>query len=323
VLRYIVRRFLFLILVLFAVSLITFVIFVKLPAGDPARRAVGKQITPEGIAAARHALGLDLPVWEQYWRFAKGLIPLPGFWLNEQVYYDWSNFVPVKEQILATLPVTIMLACGAAFFWIVVGVPIGIVAAVRRGTLTDKFVMIFALLGISAPDFWLAYLSLYIFWFKLRIMPSSGIPIGMSVWEAALQGRFIMPWLVLASTYAGWYSRMVRGSMLETLGEDYMRTARAKGLSERRVVLKHGLRAALTPVVTMFGLDLAGLLGGAFIVETAFSLPGMGRLAVQAVYTNNFPTVMAVTIFGTFLIAVANLLVDIAYAALDPRVRYT
>lgn len=320
--RYIVRRVLFLVLVLFVVSILTFFIFVKLPASDPARRALGRQITPQGYRAARRAFGLDRPLWVQYWGFAKGLIPWPGLFLNKTVYYDWNNFVPVSEEISLALPITLMLASGTAVVWLVIGLPIGIVSAVKRGTLTDKLAMIFALLGISAPDFWLAYLALFIFWFKLGIAPSSGIPIGMGVWQAAFTGRFVMPWIVLASTFAGWYARMVRGSLLETLGEDYMRTARAKGLSERRVVFKHGLRAALTPVVTMFGLDLADLLGGAFIVETAFNLPGLGRLAVQGVYTSDFPVVMAVTLFGTLLIATANLVVDVVYAALDPRVRY-
>ncbi|HYF10892.1 MAG TPA: ABC transporter permease, partial [Actinomycetota bacterium] len=183
--------------------------------------------------------------------------------------------------------------------------------------------MVFALFGVSAPVFWLAYLFLYVFWFKLSWAPESGIPIGTTVLEAVAQGRFILPWLVLSLTFAAFYARMVRGNLIETMGEDYIRTARAKGLSERRVIYKHGLRAALTPVVTMFGLDLAGLLGGAFITETVFNLPGVGAYAVNAIFTNDFPSVMGVTIFGAFFIALANLLVDVAYAFLDPRVRYT
>ena len=321
-LRYLARRVLFLILVMVVVSVITFLIFVKLPAADPARRAVGHATTDAQVRQARHIFGLDRPIWVQYWRFAQGLVPWPGLFLNEDVYYDWNNYVPVSEEITQALPVTLMLASGTAVVWLLMGIPIGIVSALRRGKLTDKLAMIVALLGISAPDFWLAYLALYIFWFKLGIAPSSGIPIGEGVWQAALEGRFLMPWIVLASTFAGWYARMIRGSLLETLGEDYIRTARSKGLSEKRVVVKHAMRAALTPAVTMFGLDLADLLGGAFIVETAFNLPGIGRLAVQGVFGNNFPVVMAVTIFGAFLIAVANLVVDIGYAALDPRVRY-
>ncbi len=182
--------------------------------------------------------------------------------------------------------------------------------------------MIFALIGVSAPVFWLGYLFLYLFWFQLGWAPSSGIPIGMSVLEAVVTGRFILPWLAVSLTYAAFYARMVRGNLIETMAEDYIRTARAKGLSERRVIYKHGLRAALTPVVTMFGLDLAGLLGGAIIAEAVFNLPGIGQYAVQAIYNSDFPVVMGVTILGAVFIATASLVVDIVYAFLDPRVRY-
>ncbi len=316
--RYLIRRTLFMILVLFVVSLITFIIFVKLPAADPARRAVGRQTTPENVEAARKAFGLDKPVYVQYGRFAKGLVPWPGLFLNEDVYYSYANFVPVKEEIFSRLPVTITLAVGAAITWLLIGIPIGIISAIRRRSISDRGAMVFALIGVSAPVFWLAYLFLYIFWFKLQWAPSSGIPIGDSVLDAVLQGRFILPWLVLAFAFAAFYARMVRGNLIETMGEDYIRTARAKGLSEKRVIYRHGLRAALTPVVTMFGLDLAGLLGGAFITETVFNLPGIGQYAVQAIFNNDFPSVMGVTIFAAFFFALANLLVDVAYAFLDP-----
>ncbi|HEX9124281.1 MAG TPA: ABC transporter permease [Actinomycetota bacterium] len=321
--RYLIRRTLFLILVLFIVSLVTFIIFVKLPSSDPARRAVGKQTTPQQIANARRAFGLDKPVWVQYARFAKGLIPWPGLFLNEDVYFSYSNFVPVKEEVFSRLPVSMTLAFGAAVVWVLIGIPIGIISAVKRGSLADRAVMVFALFGVSAPVFWLAYLFLFVFWFKLHWAPQSGIPIGMSVWQAALTGRFVLPWLALSMTFAAFYARMIRGNLIETMGEDYIRTARAKGLSERRVIYKHGLRSALTPVVTMFGLDLGTLLGGAFITETVFNLPGIGQYAVRAIFNNDFPSVMGVTIFGAFFIALANLLVDVTYAFLDPRVRYT
>jgi peptide/nickel transport system permease protein len=321
--RYLIRRTLFMVLVLFIVSLITFLIFVKLPAADPARRAVGRATSPENVEAARKAFGLDKPIWVQYGRFAKGLIPWPGLFLDEDVYYSYSNFVPVKEELFGRLPVTIALAVGAAGVWMLIGIPIGIISAVRRRSLLDRASMVFALFGVSAPVFWLAYLFLYLFWFKLHWAPGSGLgPIGTTVLEAVAKGRFVLPWLVLSLTFAAFYARMVRGNLIETMGEDYIRTARAKGLSEKRVVYKHGLRAALTPVVTMFGLDLAGLLGGAFITETVFNLPGIGQYAVHAIFNNDFPSVMGVTIFGAFFIALANLLVDVAYAFLDPRVRY-
>jgi peptide/nickel transport system permease protein len=320
--RYLIRRSLFLVLVLFVVSLITFLIFVKLPAADPARRAAGKATTPENIQAAREAFGLDQPVWVQYARFAQGLVPWPGMFLNEDVYFSYSNFVPVKEEIYKRLPVSIALAVGASLLWLAVGIPIGIVSAVRRGGLADRAGMAFALFGVSTPVFWLAYLLLYVFWYKLHWAPSSGIPIGTSVLEAVLQGRFILPWVVVSLTYAAFYARMVRGNLVETMSEDYIRTARAKGLSERRVVYRHGLRGALTPVVTMFGIDIAGVLAGSFITETVFNLPGIGQYAVRSIFINDFPSVMGVTIFGAFFIAIGNLLVDIAYAYVDPRVRF-
>jgi peptide/nickel transport system permease protein len=321
--RYLIRRTLFLVLVLFIVSLLTFLVFVKLPAGDPARRAVGKSTTPEQIATAREAFGLDRPLYVQYARFAQGLVPLPGLFLDEDVYYSYGNFVPVKEEIFRRLPVTIILTAGAAFIWLAMGVPIGIISGIRKGSVWDRAGMVFALIGVSMPVFWLGQILLYIFWFKLGWLPASGLEIGASIWESIASGEFILPWITLAFTSAAFYARMVRGNLIETMSEDYIRTARAKGLAERRVIYKHGLRGALTPVVTMLGLDIGLLLGGAFITETLFGLPGIGQLAVQAIGTNDFPVVMGVTVLGALFIAVANLVVDVVYAFLDPRVRYT
>ncbi len=322
--RYLIRRALFMILVLWIVSLVTFVIFVKLPSGDPAQRAAGTRSTPETIEQARRALGLDKPVWVQYGRFAKGLVPWPGLWLNEQVYFSYSNFVPVKEQIYKRLPVTVTLAIGAAVFWLLLGIPIGIVSAIKRRSTADRLGMLFALFGVSAPIFWLAYLLLFVFWFKLHLLPGSGLGApGTGILDAVVHLRFVLPWAALMLTFAAFYARMVRGNLIETMSEDYIRTARAKGLSENRVIMKHGLRAALTPVVTMFGMDIGYLLGGAVITETVFNLPGIGQYAIRSIFTNDFPAVMGVTIFAAFFIVVANLLVDVAYAFLDPRVRYT
>lgn len=321
--RYLIRRFLFMVLVLFVVSLLTFLIFVKLPAGDPARRAVGRTTTPQQIAAARKAFGLDKPLYVQYGRFAKGLIPWPGLFLDKNVYYSYSNFVPVKEEIFRRLPVTLTLAVGAAVLWLLMGIPIGIVSGIKRGSFWDRVGMLFALIGVSMPVFWLGQLLLYFLWFKLRLAPSSGLEIDANTWQSIAQGRFILPWITLSVTSAAFYARMVRGNLIETMSEDYIRTARAKGLPERRVVFKHGLRGALTPVVTMLGLDVGVLLGGAFITETLFALPGIGQLAVQAIGNSDFPMVMGVTVLGALFIAVANLVVDVVYAFLDPRVRYT
>jgi peptide/nickel transport system permease protein len=183
--------------------------------------------------------------------------------------------------------------------------------------------MIFALVGVSAPIFWLAYLMLFFFWFKLNWLPGIGIPPDESLLASVLKGRFVLPWIALALTFAAFYTRMIRGNLIETMSEDYIRTARAKGLSERKVIYKHGLRAALTPVVTMFGLDLAVLLGGAIITESVFAIPGIGQYTLQSIFGGNFPGVMGVTVLAAFFIVSANLVVDVAYAFLDPRVRYT
>jgi peptide/nickel transport system permease protein len=321
--RYLVRRALFGLLVLFVVSVATFLIFIKLPAGDPIQRVVGRHPSPQLVELVRHRLGLDRSVWIQFWNFAKGLIPWPGLFLNPDVYYSYSNNIAVKTELWQRAPITATLAIGSAVIWVVLGIPVGIVSATKPGSLLDRSAMVAALIGVSAPDFWLGLVFLYVFHFWLGIAPSSGIPFGMSIWEAIFTGRFVLPWLTLASTTAAFYSRMVRGNLMETMGEDYIRTARAKGLGERTVVYRHGLRSALTPVVSMFGLDLAFLLGGAVIVENVFQLPGLGAYAIDALYTAKYPAVMGVTILGALLIVIANLIVDVGYAFLDPRVRYT
>lgn len=321
--RYMIRRTLFMVLVLIVVSLLTFLIFVKLPATDPAIRAAGRHPSPELLAEIRHNFGLDRPVWYQYWNFAKGLIPAPGLFLNEDVYFSWFTRVAVRDEVFSRLPVTAILAGGAAGLWLLMGISIGIVSAVRRGSLFDRAGMLFALIGVSAPIFWLALLLLYVFHFGLHIAPSAGIPPDESLLAAVVKGRFVLPWVSLAFTSAAFYSRMVRGNLMEAMDEDYIRTARSKGLAERRVIYRHGLRSALTPVVTMFGLDVAFLLGGAIITESVFQLPGLGQYAIQALYTADFPAVMGVTVLGALFIVVANLVVDVFYAFLDPRVRYT
>jgi peptide/nickel transport system permease protein len=251
------------------------------------------------------------------------LVPWPGWFLDEDVYYSYSNFIAVKEEIYRRLPVTITLAVGAAIIWLAMGIPIGIVSGVKRGSVYDRAGMLFALIGVSMPVFWLGQLLLYFFWYKLRWAPSSGLEINTTIWQSIAEGKFILPWITLAFTSAAFYARMVRGNLIETMSEDYIRTARAKGLPEKRVIYRHGLRGALTPVVTMLGLDIGILLGGAFITETLFALPGIGQLAVRSIGNNDFPMVMGVTVLGALFIAFANLVVDVAYAFLDPRVRYT
>ena len=183
--------------------------------------------------------------------------------------------------------------------------------------------MLFALFGVSAPVFWLGFMMLFIFWYTLEMFPGPGLGIGETLGEAFFAGKFVLPWITLAMLYSAFYARMVRGNLIETMGEDYIRTARAKGLSERRVIFRHGLRSALTPVVTMFGLDLGYMLGGLLITETVFDLDGIGKYTVDAIGHGDVPAVMGVTVFAAFFIVVANLVVDVLYAVLDPRVRYS
>jgi peptide/nickel transport system permease protein len=322
VLRYIARRLLYSVLVLVIISILTFLIFVKLPAGDPARRAVGRRTDPQQIANAREAFGLDRPLIVQYGRFAKGLIPLPNTFLTEDVYYSFSNYLPVREEIWRRLPVSAILGTGAAVLWLLIGIPLGIASGVRPRSLSARWTMILAIVGVSLPVFWLGQLLLYVVWFKLHLAPSAGLEINASVWGSALNGKFLLPWITVAVGYAAIYARMLRSNMVETTQEDYIRTARAKGLSERRVVYKHALRGALTPIVTMLGVDFATILAGLVITETLFGLPGLGQLAVRSIYSNDFPMVMGVTVVGSMFILAANIVVDIAYAFLDPRVRY-
>jgi peptide/nickel transport system permease protein len=317
---YIVRRLLWVIVILLVVTLITFVIFFLLPTGDPAVRFAGRAPTPETLAEVRRQFGLDKPWYEQYGIFVKNLVTGDEYgWPGLGFSFDTRS--PVRDELFERAPRTIMLAVGAAIIWLIFGVSIGVISAIKRGTLIDRFAMGFALFGVSAPVFWLGLMALYIFWQKLGWLPGTGyVPFDESPkdWFTHL----IMPWIVLALLYAAFYARITRGSLLETMGEDYIRTARAKGLSERTVVFKHGLRASLTPVVTMFGMDVALLIGGAVITETVFNIQGLGNMAITATFQDDLPSVLAVVVVAAAAVAIMNLIVDIVYAWLDPRVRY-
>jgi peptide/nickel transport system permease protein len=294
----------------------------------------GRQPTPEILDQIRINYGLNEPgcggdenpcqysLVTQYWRFARGLIPLPGFFLDEKIYYSWANKQEVKGEIAEAFTYTAVLTAGSVVLWLLLGIPIGIISALRRRTWADRSAMTFALIGVSFPTFWLGYLLIFFFYYKLGWAPSPGVDIGDTAMETAAKGKYILPWITLAVTSAALYARVVRGNMLETLSEDYIRTAKAKGLSPRRVTYKHAFRASITPVVTMLGLDIAGLLAGAVITEQVFAIPGLGRYAIRSLEGQDFPPVMAVTLLAALFIVVANLVVDVIYAWLDPRVRY-
>jgi peptide/nickel transport system permease protein len=319
--RYIVRRLLWVVLVVLIITALTFLIFFVMPPTDPATTFAGKQPTPELIAEIKHQFGLDRPVYVQY-----------GLWLKHLVFgdqYGWPGLgfsyatrTPIRDLLLSRLPITLQLAVGAALVWLCIGIPIGVISAVKRRTLVDRLSMGLALFFVSAPVFWLGLMALWLFWYKLHLSPGTGyVSWGQSF--VSWFGHMIIPWVVLALLYAAFYARMARGNLLDTLSQDYIRTARVKGLSESRVILKHGLRASLTPLVTMFGLDLGGLIGGAVITETVFNLQGVGQWAVESVFKGDLPAILAVTIVTAMAITLMNLLVDIFYAYLDPRVRFT
>jgi peptide/nickel transport system permease protein len=323
---YIVRRLLWAILVVLLVTMLTFLIFYVMPPGDPAIRFAGKAPTEETISAVRERFGLDKPWYEQYGIFLKNLVTGDEYgWPGLGFSYDTR--VPVRDELVDRLPRTLFLAFGAALIWAIVGVTIGVISAIKRGSLLDRMAMGFALFGVSAPVFWLGLVALWLFtdtgggpeW--LQILPGTGyVPFDESPKEWFL--HLILPCLVLSLLYAAFYARMTRGNLIETMGEDYIRTARAKGLSERKVITKHGLRASLTPIVTMFGMDLALLIGGAIITETVFNWQGVGSWVIGATFDSNLPVVVAVVLVGAVAVVVFNLIVDVAYAYLDPRVRY-
>jgi peptide/nickel transport system permease protein len=318
-LAYIIRRLLWVLLLLFVVSALTFVIFYLLPSADPAQLRAGRQPNPELVEQIRHNLGLDKPWYAQYFDYMKQVF------LHFDFGYSFQNTISVKEQVFDRLPATISLALGAAVVWLTIGISVGIISAVRSRSLLDRAAMGTALVAISAPVYWLGLLSLYLFANDIGQFPlfdGAGSYVPFSDNPAQWFSSLLLPWFILAAAFAAFYARLLRSNLIETMGEDYIRTARAKGLSERRVVLRHGLRSAITPIVTAAGLDIGILLGGAILTETVFNIPGIGRLVFDSIQHSDLPMIQGTVLIGTFFIVMANLVVDILYAFLDPRVRY-
>jgi peptide/nickel transport system permease protein len=319
---FIIRRLLWMVVLLLVISFLTYVIFYTLPAADPAALRAGRQPSPELLKSIRESLGLDKPWYIQYLKYLERLV------FHFDFGYSYQNNVSVKSQIFDRLPATAALAAGGALVWLLIGIPVGIISAIKRGTWMDRVAMGGALVAISAPVYWLGLVSLYLFSKDLGQIqifegqgayPSSG---NIFTKPDEVIPALIMPWFVLAASFAAIYARFLRGNLLETMSEDYIRTARAKGLRERVVVFKHGVRSAITPIVTILGLDLGILLGGAILTETVFNIPGVGRLAFDAIQKSDLPTVQGTVLMGAFFIIVLNLIVDVVYAFLDPRVRY-
>ncbi len=320
--RYIVRRLLWGVVLLVAVIAITFVLFYLVPNVNPAVLRAGRNSSPKIINDISANLGLNKPVYTQFWVYLRRLV------LHFDLGYSYYSGASVKSLIADRLPATLSLTFGAVVVWLAVGIPVGIISAIKRRTVLDRSAMGTALVFVSAPVYWLGLLVLFLFAadigrFKIPFLHGAGSYVGLTVSPLHWFESLLMPWFVLAATSAAIYARLLRGSLIDVMGEDYIRTARAKGLPERTVVMKHGVRSAITPLVTVLGLDIAILMGGAVLTETVFDIPGIGRLNFDAITHGDFPIIQGTIVLAAIFIIVANIIVDIAYAYLDPRVRYT
>jgi peptide/nickel transport system permease protein len=320
---YIVRRLLWVFFLLFVVTLITFIVFNVLPAADPALLRAGRQPSPELVASIREQFGLDDPLIVQFFRYLGDILPFVGG-DGFNFGYSFQSNQEVLPQILDRLPATIFLTAGAVILWLSIGIPIGIVSAIKTGSWLDRLTMTGALIAISAPVYFLGLVALFLFDDSIGrypLLPGSGAYQEATTFFGKAEA-LIMPWCVLAAAFAAIYARFLRGNLIDTMQEDYIRTARAKGLSERRVVVRHGVRSAITPIVTLLGLDIGILLGGAILTETVFNIQGIGRFAYEAIVRFDLPVIQGTVLFGAFFIVIMSLVVDILYAFIDPRVRY-
>ncbi|MER6034671.1 MULTISPECIES: ABC transporter permease [unclassified Streptomyces] len=330
---YILRRTFAAVILLLVVSAVTFAIFFLLPrlagqtADQLAQQYIGKSPSKADIAAVKHNLGLDQPVYVQYWHFIKGIVAGATYDLGPTTVhcdapcfgYSFKNHQAVWPELTSRLPITLSLAVGAAVLWLVSGVVAGVISALKPRSFLDRTFMGIALTGVSLPMFFTGNLAILLFTYQWPIFGKTYVPLTEN--PAQWANTLFPAWCSLALLYSAIYARLTRSGMLETMNEDFIRTARAKGLRERTVVTRHGLRAALTPIITVFGMDIGLLLGGAVITESVFSLPGIGQYAVQGITDNDLPKILGVTLLAAAFVVFANLLVDVLYAAADPRVR--
>jgi peptide/nickel transport system permease protein len=311
--RFIVRRLIAMVAVLFAISVLTFLIFQIIPNGDPTVRLGGRNSTPQTREAIRKDWGFDKPIYEQY------AITMKKVFTGTVVSY--SQQINVVDEIRRDLPATLSLAIGAGVIWLGFGILFGVISAVKAGKFTDTSLTVLSLIGVSTPVFLLGALVLWLFAYKLTILPAGGyVPLTQDPWGWFT--HLIGPWFVLSVLFIGFYSRVLRSNILDTINEDYVRTARAKGLSERRILIHHVLRNSLIPVVSLFGLDFAAVIGGgAILTESVFNLQGVGQYAADSIAQLDVPPVLVITMFTAFFVVLLSAVVDVIYAVLDPRIR--
>jgi peptide/nickel transport system permease protein len=322
-LAFIVRRLIGMVFVLFAVTALVFVIFFEIPGGDPAERMAGKNPSPENVQNIRKQWGFDQPFYVQYVRMLQKTVTgvLPGRHSQYAILRSFDTRQNVVQEIKKGMPATFSLCFGAAIIWLFFGVLVGVFSAVTAGRLSDRLITTFALIGISMPVFWLGIVLRFFLAEKNTIFPDGGyVPLSQDPWQWLY--HLILPWFCLAVLFIGFYGRVLRSNMLDAMGEDYVRTARSKGLPPRSVLRRHVLRNSLIPIITLFGLDFAAVIGGgAILTETVFDLKGVGWYAAQSVGSLDLPPIMGVTLYGAFFIVLFSTAVDVAYAYLDPRIR--
>ncbi len=327
--RYLIRRLLWACVLFVAVTIVTYVIFYAIPV-NPARLACGQRATPECVRRAADFLGTNKPLYVQYGRFFGRLMPFsikggPHF-KEPKLGRSFTTRLSVNYVVAHAAPVTASLIFGGAVFWMLIALPVGILSALRPRSLLDRIAMVFVLVGISAHPVWIGLIFAYLFGFKLGWFPITGYSCFFDCHQAQ-QGpvqwayHMFLPWMTFAILFAALYVRMIRANVMDTMNEDYVRTARAKGAPEHRVLRSHVLRNALLPVVTMLGMDIGLALGGAIFTETVYALPGLGKTAIQSVFNFDLPTTQGVVVFGTICIIAFNLVVDLLYAVIDPRIR--
>jgi peptide/nickel transport system permease protein len=319
--QFLIRRLFWAVFLFFVATIITYLIFWVIPA-DPARLAAGKAASPSDIARVRHFLHLDKPIWVQYWYFLKNLI------FHGSLGQSFVNRQTVDSIIGKDAPVTASLVFGGAIFWLTLSIPVGILSALRPRSITDRVTMTFVLIGISAHPVWIGLILSFVIGYKLGLTPIAGYcnffpgaPGAQCEGPAQWAYHMILPWITFMILFAALYVRLIRANVMETMSEDYVRTARAKGASQQRVMVQHVLRNSLLPVVTILGMDLGLALGGAIFTESIFTLPGLGREVISAYNADDLPVITGVVVFSTVCVIVFNLIVDITYGFLDPRIR--